>query len=135
MKKGNIILTILLLLIDVISKLLVDKYLVLEKSIEVINGFFYITKVYNEGASWNIMWGMRLLLIIISIIVLSLLIIYQKKFKENKRNITAFSLLYAGIIGNLLDRIIYGHVIDYLDFNIFSYDYPVFNFADICIVI
>ena len=134
MKKKNIILTSLFLLIDIISKLLIDKYLVLNKSYKIINNFFYITKVYNEGASWSILWGMRILLILIGIIVLIGLFYYQRKFKENKRNILAFSLLYAGIIGNLLDRIIYGYVIDFIDFKIFNYDYPVFNIADMCIV-
>ena len=134
MKKKNIILTSLFLLIDIISKLLIDKYLVLNKSYKIINNFFYITKVYNEGASWSILWGMRILLILIRIIVLIGLFYYQRKFKENKRNILAFSLLYAGIIGNLLDRIIYGYVIDFIDFKIFNYDYPVFNIADMCIV-
>lgn len=135
MKKGNVILTIIFLFIDVISKLLIDKYLVLNISYKIINNFFYITKAYNEGASWSIMWGMRLLLIVITIVILIGIIFYQKKFKINKRNILAFSLLYAGIIGNLIDRIFYGHVIDFLDFKIFNYDYPVFNVADICIVL
>lgn len=46
-----------------------------------------------------------------------------------------YGILLGGIIGNLIDRIIYGYVIDYLNFNIFGYNFPVFNFADICIVI
>lgn len=135
MKKKNIFLAIIFLLIDIISKLLIDKYVMLDKSYKIINNFFYITKVYNEGASWSIMWGMRLILIIISIVILACIIVYQKRFKDNIRNNIAFSLLYAGIIGNLLDRVINGYVIDFLDFKIFNYDYPVFNFADIFIVI
>ena len=46
-----------------------------------------------------------------------------------------YSILIGGIFGNLFDRIKYGKVIDYLDFNIFGYNFPIFNFADICIVI
>ena len=60
---------------------------------------------------------------------------YQKKFVINTKNIMAFSLLFSGITGNLFDRIIYGHVIDFLDFTIFGYNYPVFNFADVFIVL
>lgn len=135
MKKKNIILTTAFLLLDIISKLLIDNYLELNESYKIINNFFYITKVYNEGASWSIMWGMRILLIIISVLVLICLFYYQKKFILNNRNIISFSLLYSGIIGNLLNRIIHGYVIDFLDFKILGYDYPVFNIADICIVI
>ena len=100
----------------------------------IIINFFSITKVYNNGASWNLFAGYRVILIIITLIMLALLIYYQNKFILNKRNILAFGLLYGGIIGNLIDRIIYGYVIDFLDFTIFGYDFPVFNFADIFIV-
>ena len=55
--------------------------------------------------------------------------------KLNKLDYIIYSLLYGGIVGNLFDRIVYGYVIDYLDFYIFNYNFPVFNFADVCIVI
>lgn len=135
MKKKELILTVIFLLLDVISKLLINKYISLNSSYKVINNFFYITKVYNDGASWSIMSGMQLILIIISILVLIGLLYYERKFIKNRRNIIAFSLLYGGILGNLFNRIINGYVIDFLDFKIFSYDYPVFNLADTFIVI
>ncbi len=134
MKRKISLFTLLFLSIDIISKLIIDNFFNLNETKVIINNFFSLTKVYNTGASWNILTGYRLILIIITLIILVLLILYQNKFKENKRNILAFSLLYGGIIGNLLDRLIYGYVIDFLDFNIFGYDYPVFNIADICIV-
>lgn len=59
----------------------------------------------------------------------------MKKFKSCKRNIIAFSLIYGGLLGNLIDRIIYGYVIDFIDFYIFNYNYPIFNIADACICI
>ena len=135
MKRKISLFTLLFLSIDIISKLIIDNFFNLNETKVIINNFFSLTKVYNTGASWNILTGYRLILIIITLIILVLLILYQNKFKENKRNILAFSLLYGGIIGNLLDRLIYGYVIDFLDFNIFGYDYPVFNIADICIVL
>ena len=134
MKRKISLFTLIFLSIDIISKLIIDNFFNLDETKVIINNFFSLTKVYNTGASWNILTGYRLILIIITLIILVLLILYQNKFKENKRNILAFSLLYGGIIGNLLDRLIYGYVIDFLDFNIFGYDYPVFNIADICIV-
>ena len=107
----------------------------LDKSIILIPHFFNLTKVYNYGASWSFLSGYNILLIIITIIMLIILYNYQKRFKENIRNIIAFSLLYGGIWGNLLNRLVYGYVIDFLDFKIFGYDFPIFNFADIWIVL
>lgn len=134
MKKKLVFITLFLLCFDVITKLLIDNIFNLMQTKEIIKNFFSITKVYNYGASWNILAGYTWLIIIITIVILILLMMYEKKFKLNLRNIIAFSFLYSGIIGNLIDRVIHGYVIDFLDFKIFGYDYPVFNFADICIV-
>jgi len=134
MKKKIVITGIVLLLIDIISKLIIDNSFHFMETRPIIMNFFSLTKVYNEGASWNILSGHRIILIIITIMVLVFLIYYMTKFKDNTRNLIAFSLLFSGIIGNLIDRVIYGYVIDFLDFTIFGYDYPVFNFADIFIV-
>lgn len=134
MKKKISLFTLIFLTIDTISKLIIDNFFNLNETKVIISNFFSLTKVYNTGASWNILAGYRFILIIITLIILILLVLYQKKFQENKRNILAFSLLYGGIIGNLLDRLIYGYVIDFFDFKIFGYNYPVFNIADICIV-
>lgn len=134
MKKKIIILSIFLLLVDIITKYIIDIKFNLMETKEVITNFFSITKVYNYGASWNILSGYRILLIIITILVLVALFYYETKFLVNVRNTIAFSLVYSGIIGNLINRIFKGYVIDFLDFKIFGYDYPVFNFADICIV-
>ena len=135
MKKKTLLLLIIFLLIDIITKLIVNHYLELMQSIVLIKNFFSLTKVYNYGASWSILTGQRWFLIILAIVILCGLIKYQTKFKENKRNMVTFSLIYAGIIGNLIDRVIYGYVIDFFNFNIFGYDYPIFNMADIFIVI
>lgn len=60
---------------------------------------------------------------------------YMQKFKQNRRNMIAFSLVIGGLLGNLIDRIIHGYVIDFIDFYVLNYNYPIFNFADsfICI--
>ena len=80
--------------------------------------------------------GYRLFLIVIAIIEIFLIYnIFIKGKKLNKLDNVVFGMLLGGIIGNLLDRIIYGYVIDFLDFNIFGYDFPIFNLADIVIVV
>lgn len=135
MKKKIMIIAFFALLIDIATKLLIDNSFNLMETKPIILDFFSITKVYNDGASWNLLAGHRITLIIISLIMLGILIYYQFKFVLNFRNILAFGLLFGGIIGNLIDRIFYGYVIDFLDFTIFGYDFPVFNCADICIVV
>lgn len=69
----------------------------------------------------------------ISLMAIYLYFIKDKKLK--KIEVITYSILIGGIIGNLIDRIVYGYVIDYLSFNIFGYHFPVFNLADICIVV
>ena len=135
MKKKVIIYSSIIVIVDLISKLVIDKLLKINETISIINNFFSITKVFNRGASFSMFIGYRLLFILIGIITIVVLFKYLNNFKINNRNIFAFSLLIGGIIGNLIDRVIYGYVIDFLDFNIFGYDAPIFNIADTCICI
>jgi signal peptidase II len=92
--------------------------------------------VRNTGAAWSMFAGKTWLLIIVSIIIISLIIWYIYKNKpKNKLEKIGYAMVLGGALGNLLDRIIYGYVIDYLDFKIFTYNFPIFNLADTCIVI
>ena len=131
-----IINSIILLIIDIVIKLIISNKLIFNQSIKVINNFFYITYVKNTGVAWSILSGKINLIIVITLAIIILLIIYIfNKKSYGVLEIISYSMLLSGSIGNLIDRIIYGYVIDYLDFNILGYDYPIFNFADICIVI
>lgn len=136
MKKFILILSTLLMFIDQLIKYFVIHNLELYKSIKLIPNFFYITFVKNDGAAFSILRGNRWLLIAIGIIALIFmikLIIMDKKI--TKLDVVSYSLVIGGILGNLVDRVLYGSVIDYLDFYLFGYNAPVFNFADSCIVI
>ena len=129
-----ILLSIILLVLDQVSKLLVMN--LLSEPITIIKNFFYLTYVQNKGAAFSILTGERLFLIVISIIIIILLLNYAKKNKpETKLEYLSMSLIIGGSLGNLIDRIIRGSVIDFLDFNIFGYDFPVFNLADTFITI
>jgi signal peptidase II len=134
MKKTYII-AFLFSLIDVISKQIINHFLELHKSIEIIKNFFYITYTKNTGAAWSLLKDERLILLIFTVIVI--FIIYKYLNKENLKNNEqfAYGMIIGGILGNFFDRLIYGYVIDFLDFKIFSYNYPIFNFADSFIVI
>ena len=120
-------------LIDQISKILVSNYLI--NNITVIKNFFYLTLVHNKGAAWGILENHTYIITIVMVIALIFLIRIISNFKDNIRNIIAFGLVIGGLLGNLIDRIFRGYVIDFLDFYIFKYDYPVFNISDIAIVI
>lgn len=135
MKKIYLI-TFLVTLIDQIIKLFVTFNMNLYQSIEIIKDFFSITYVKNTGAAFSILSGNRILLIIFAVIALNLIYIFLLKDKKlNKLENIIYGVLIGGIIGNLIDRVLFGSVIDYLDFNLFGYNYPVFNFADICMVV
>lgn len=127
---------IIFLIVDQALKILVEQKMILNQTIVVIKNFFSITLVHNLGAAFSIFIGSRIFLILVGIIALILISLYIRKIEEfNDYDIFTYSLLLGGILGNLLDRIIHGYVIDYLNFNIFNYNFPIFNFADVCIVV
>lgn len=128
--------TFFIFLLDFFIKNLVRNNIELLKKIVIIPKFFYITYVQNTGAAWSILNNSTILLAIISMICFMLLVFYIKKQDNSNRLIQiAYGMLLGGILGNFVDRVMLGYVVDYLDFYIFGYDYPVFNFADSMIVI
>ncbi len=132
----TIIISIILLCIDQISKLLVVNLLTKTNSIAIIKNFFYLTYINNDGAAFSILVGKRVLLILIAVLVIVMLIRYIKKNNiQNKLELVSISLIIGGSLGNLMDRVVRGYVIDFLDFKIFNYNFPIFNIADTFIVI
>ncbi len=137
MKKNKIFLySIIFLVIDIISKYIIDKSMDIFDSYSVIKNFFSITYVRNTGAAWSIMSDDRLFLIVISFTIIMCIIEYIIKSRPSKIiDIIAYSMILGGAFGNFFNRIFLGYVIDFLDFNLFGYNYPVFNLADTFIVI
>lgn len=132
----TIIISIILLCIDQISKLLVVNLLTKTDSITIIKNFFYLTYINNDGAAFSILVGKRIFLILIAVSVIVMLIRYIKKNNiQNKLELVSISLIIGGSLGNLMDRVVRGYVIDFLDFKIFNYNFPIFNLADTFIVI
>lgn len=128
--------SLICLLIDQLTKFLITISFKIHEGIIVIPSFFSIIRVHNTGAAWSILTGNTFLLILLSI--LALLIIYLIFIKDQdlrKSEELAYGVLIGGILGNLLDRIIRGYVVDFLNFQFFKYNFPVFNFADIFIVL
>ena len=133
MYKKLFIFGIIFLLIDQITKGLVNIYMDVNESIKIFD-FLSLTYVHNIGAAFSMLEGARWLFIILGIIALNIIYIFFIKDKNlSNFEIITYSLLLSGIIGNLIDRILYGYVIDFIDFTIF--DFAIFNLADSFIVI
>lgn len=107
-----------------------------KEKIVLVKDFFYINYVKNYGAGFSILQNQKYFLIAISLIavvIIGYLLVTAKK-KESLNKI-CYLLIIGGSIGNLIDRLSLGYVIDFLDFFIFGYDFPVFNLADCYITV
>lgn len=132
-KKNIYIIALILLLIDQIVKIIVRTKMALYQEIKIIPNLFSLYYVENEGAAFSILGNQTLLLIIIGIICLVVLNKFILDEKLPKISHLPLGFLLGGILGNLIDRIIYHSVTDYLSVFIFKYSFPVFNIADIAI--
>lgn len=136
--KKFICVTFISVLVDQIIKILVNTYMNLADSISIIPSFFRITYLKNTGAAWSMFSNKTIYLIAITIAFLAafyFLILRKTDFKVDKNIGVLYGIIIGGILGNLIDRIRLGYVIDYLDFSFFGYNFPVFNLADTFIVI
>lgn len=135
MKKRSLIIAFLVILIDQLSKFIASHFLTLNSSLKIINNFFYLTLCHNEGAAFGLFKNNSWVIIIGTLVAILFIGYFFISFKDNLRNAISFGLLIGGLFGNLIDRVLFGYVRDFLDFYIFKYDYPIFNIADMGIVI
>ena len=136
MKKKLLVVVLLCILIDQITKILVVSNLEVNTGFNMIDNFFSILYVRNTGAAWGAFSNGTMILAILSMIFLYFAIkfIYEAK-NISKLSIISYGMLLGGIVGNLIDRLLRNFVVDFLSFNIFGYSFPVFNIADCFIVI
>ena len=126
------LITLLILILDQITKFLVVKNFELNETLPIINSIFHLTYVQNTGAGFGILKNFNFLLISISIAVIIYIFYYFKKIEDNEKLLwILLAFVLAGTIGNLIDRVRFSYVIDFLDFRI----WPVFNIADSFITI
>jgi signal peptidase II len=105
-------------------------------AITVIRNFFYIVHVGNTGAAWSMFSGQSVLLAVFALVTLAAIVIWRHALGlREHRSQLCFGLLCGGIVGNVIDRLAYGHVVDFIDLHFGSYVYPTFNVADsgICV--
>jgi len=127
-----LIISLLIVTFDYIIKLKVKNNMNVGESIIVVGNFFKITYIQNKGAAFGMLQEQQNLFLIVGFITIVFLVNLFLK-TEDKITKIAISMVIGGAIGNIVDRILYGYVVDMFDFNgVWSY---IFNFADICVVL
>lgn len=125
------IIALIIIGIDQLTKSIVVRSMEIGESISIIDGFFYLTSHRNSGAAWGILQGKMLFFYIVTIIVIIGVVYYMNKYaKDDKWLALGLSFILGGAIGNFIDRLFYQEVVDFLDFYIFNYNFPIFNIAD-----
>jgi signal peptidase II len=141
MRKYFYLIAVMVLLLDRLAKWAVASNIALHDSVTIIPGFFHLTHVENTGAAFGLFaestaqWkvGALVSFSIIALVVVSILL--WKLSHAMSTTTIGLSLILGGATGNLWDRMMSGHVVDFLDFHIGSYHWPAFNVADSAIVI
>lgn len=120
----------------IVHRLPFNTYTEADGAIPVVRGFLYIVHVGNTGAAWSMFSGFGIFLAALAAATLVAIFCYRRVLGLREPGIqVAFGLLCGGIVGNLIDRCVRHHVVDFLDFHFGSYVYPTFNVADcgICV--
>ena len=120
-----------IIVFDQLAKYIAAQSLSLNHPISVIKGIFSLTLVHNRGAAFGILKNQVPLFIVTSVVAVLLIYSELKSNRHRKAYSIALSLILAGALGNLIDRVIFGYVIDFLDFHF----WPVFNVADSAITV
>lgn len=135
-RRGALIVCVLLLVLDQVTKYVAEQYLLLGEPRPVIDGFFNFTLVYNPGAAFGMFGDLpdpwrRITLGAVSL--LALLVVIRFMYKEARDDVVsqyALVAILSGAIGNIIDRVRFDAVIDFLDFYIGEHHWPAFNVAD-----
>jgi signal peptidase II len=129
---------VILVLLDQVSKITMSRLLVYGQS-EMITPYFNLVMVYNQGAAFSFLansggwqrWFFSGLALVVSLVIIWML----HKNATQRLFCWALTLILGGAVGNLIDRLLYGHVIDFLDFHIGTLHWPAFNVADSAITV
>ncbi|MEW6296190.1 MAG: signal peptidase II [Thermodesulfobacteriota bacterium] len=130
-----------ILVLDQITKALVVRALDVHESVPIIESFFHLTLVYNTGAAFGLLahtpaWFRQpFFLLATGVAVFALLLFLRRTDEADRPTVLSIAAIIGGAVGNLIDRLRYGHVIDFLDFHWRGYHWPAFNVADTCITL
>src|SRR3989338_1808323 len=133
-KKYAVIIPIglLIVILDQLTKYIIKHNFRLNESIPIIKNILHLTYITNTGSAFGLFKGLNWFFVLFSVIVIIAIFYYLKKIVKSKKLLQfAVGLLLGGTIGNLIDRIAYGAVVDFIDFRV----WPVFNIADSAVTI
>ncbi|MCX7711068.1 MAG: signal peptidase II [Clostridia bacterium] len=128
------IIVIIAVVLDQVSKYIIDKNVEYQSMIPVIDKFFYITYSRNTGAAWGMFKNGRYYFIALTFVI-SIALVYMIIKSDNKFLKLSLSMILGGALGNFIDRVRVGSVTDFLDFWFGSYNFPTFNVADSFVVV
>lgn len=127
------------IIIDQITKVIVDRSMQLYDSIPIVENFFHFTYVRNKGAAFsflsNASWRLPFFITVSIIATIVILVAFRKLRDDQRLAHTSLALIFSGAVGNLIDRVRLGEVIDFLDAHWYRHHWPAFNVADslICV--
>lgn len=134
-----LVLSVLVLGIDQATKLFIDRTMDLHSTVTVVENFLNITYVRNQGAAFSFLatspYRLPFFILISVVAAIVILAVFYKLRDEQRLTTVSLSLIFAGAIGNLIDRVRLGEVIDFLDAHWYAHHWPVFNIADSAICI
>ena len=122
--------------LDQLTKWLVVGYISPAQPVPMIDGCFQLVNWQNTGAAWGMFRGFNIVLAIISVLTLVAICLFRHSFGIKRPSAGwAIGLIAGGIVGNVIDRLWHGHVVDFLDFYVGSRHWPAFNVADSAICV
>lgn len=133
------IVSLAVLLLDQLTKIYIDRTMDLHTSITVIDNFFNITYMRNKGAAFSFLasFSYRLpFFILISVVAIVVILVVMARLRDDQKfTAVCLSLIFSGALGNLIDRMRLGEVIDFIDVHWYDHHWPAFNVADSAICV
>lgn len=129
-------LAIFLIVMDQLAKWMIVKTMSIGDSVPVIGDILEVTSHRNYGAAWGMLQNQMGFFYLITVIVLLMILYFYKKEAVSRPFMQlGLTLVFSGAVGNFIDRLFRGNVVDFIDTKIINYDFPIFNIADACLTI
>lgn len=135
--KRNFLIVLLVVIFDQVTKYFVATKMSIGESITIIDKYLYITSHRNTGAAWGILAGKQWFFYIVTVFAVVYIVRYLYKNRDCNKILELGLLLYlAGAVGNFIDRVLFGEVVDFVNpiIPIIDYNFPIFNIADMSLV-